>query len=74
MAGAGALGDIDRFKAMIPNFSIENPLSNRRSRLTYYGVRDLRQKRQIGIPLVVNTIRRGQLETLFEQEPSQFMQ
>jgi hypothetical protein len=59
---------------MIPNFSIENPLSNRRSRLTYYGVRDLRQKRQIGIPLVVNTIRRGQLETLFEQEPSEFMQ
>jgi len=74
MAGAGALGDIDRFKAMIPDFSIENPLSNRRSRLTYYGVRDLRQKRQIGIPLVVNTIRCGQLKTLFEQEPSEFMQ
>jgi branched-chain amino acid transport system substrate-binding protein len=74
MAGPRAIDDIDRFKAMIPDFSIENPLSNRRSRLTYYGARDLRQKRQIGIPLVVNTIRGGQLETLFEQEPSEFMQ
>jgi hypothetical protein len=74
MAGSGALSDVDRFKAMIPHFSIENPMSNRRSRLTYYGACDLLHKRQIGIPLVVNTICRGQLETLFEQEPSEFMQ
>jgi branched-chain amino acid transport system substrate-binding protein len=74
MAGARALSDVNHFKAAIPNFSIENPLSNRRSLLTYYGARDLLHKRQIGIPLVVNAIRRGQLQTLFEQEPSEFMQ
>ena len=74
MAGPRALADIDRFKAMIPHFSIENPLSNRRSLLAYHGARDLAHKRQIGIPLVVNKICRGRLETLFEQEPSEFMQ
>ncbi len=74
MAGSGALDDVGRFKAMIPHFSIENPLSNRRSQLTYYGARDLLHKRQIGIPLVVNAICRGRLETLFEQEPGEFMQ
>jgi branched-chain amino acid transport system substrate-binding protein len=74
MAGAGALGDIAPFKAMIPHFSIENPMSNRRSQLTYCGARDLRHKRQIGIPLVVNTIARGELKNLFVEEPSEFLQ
>ena len=74
MAGAGALSDIARFKATIPHFSIENPMSNRRSQLTYCGARDLRHKRQIGIPLVVNTISRGELKNLFEEEPSEFLQ
>src|SRR5260221_1918832 len=74
MAVAGALNDIARFKAAIPHFSIENPMSNRRSQLTYCGTRDLRHKRQIGIPLVVNTISRGELKNLFEEEPSEFLQ
>ncbi|RBP02686.1 substrate-binding family protein [Roseiarcus fermentans] len=74
MAGAAAVGDVDRFKAVIPHFSIENPLSNRGSRLTYCGARDLRHKRQIGIPLVVNAIHRGRLENVLEQEPGEFMQ
>lgn len=74
MAGAGALSDIRRFKATIPHFSIENPMSTRRSPLTYWGDRDLRHKRQIGIPLVVNTISRGELKNLFVEEPSDFLQ
>ena len=73
MAGGSALHDIAQFKATIPHFSIENPMSNRRSRLTYWGDRDLRQKRQIGIPLVVNTISRGELKNLFVEEPSEFL-
>ena len=74
MAGVGALSDIARFKATIPHFSIENPMSNRCSQLTYSGDRDLRHKRQIGIPLVVNTISRGELKNLFVEEPSEFLQ
>jgi branched-chain amino acid transport system substrate-binding protein len=74
MAGGVALSDIARFKAAIPHFSIENPMSNRRSQLTYCGDRDLRHKRQIGIPLVVNTISGGELKNLFAEEPSEFLQ
>lgn len=74
MAGGGALSDIRRFKTMIPDFSIENPMSTRRSRLSYMGDRDLKHKRQIGIPLVVNTISRGQLKNLFVEEPGEFSQ
>lgn len=74
MAGDGALSDIGRFKATIPSFSIENPMSNRSSQLTYWGDRDLRHKRQIGIPLVVNTISGGELKNLFVEEPTEFLQ
>lgn len=74
MAGVGALSDIRPFKAMIPDFSIENPMSTRRSLLTYRGDRDLKQKRQIGIPLVVNRISRGELKNLFVEEPGEFSQ
>lgn len=72
MAGSDALSDIRRFKATIPHFSIENPMSSRRSLLSYWGDRDLKHKRQIGIPLVVNTISRGELRNLFVEEPSEF--
>lgn len=72
MAGTDALSDIRRFKATIPHFSIENPMSSRRSVLTYWGDRDLKQKRQIGIPLVVNTISRGELRNLLVEEPAEF--
>jgi len=72
MAGSGALSDIRRFKATIPHFSIENPMLTRRSLLSYWGDRDLKHKRQIGIPLVVNTISAGQLKNLFVEEPNEF--
>ncbi len=73
MAGGSSPNDIRSFKAAIPNFSIENPMSNRHSLLTYWGDRDLRHKRQIGIPLVVNTISGGELKNLFVEEPSEFL-
>lgn len=68
-AGRASLEDVTRFKAAIPHFSVDNPLVKGRSSLTYYGAKDFRQKRQVGIPLVVNTINRGRLQTLFVQEP-----
>lgn len=49
-------------------------MSNRRSLLTYRGDRDLRHKRQIAIPLVVNKISGGELKNLFVEEPSEFLQ
>jgi branched-chain amino acid transport system substrate-binding protein len=74
MAGAKALSDTALFKATIPYFAIENPMSNGRFTLSYWGDRDLRHKRQIGIPLVVNTISGGVLKNLFVKEPGEFLQ
>jgi branched-chain amino acid transport system substrate-binding protein len=73
VAGRSALDDISRFKAAIPHFSFENPLAKGRSSLTYYGAKEFRQKRQIGIPLVVNTIRKGRLQNLFAQSPEEVL-
>jgi branched-chain amino acid transport system substrate-binding protein len=72
-AGKAAMTDISRFKAVIPHFSTTNPFVNGRAPLAYYGSADFRQKRQIGIPLVVNTIRGGRLETLFTQQPDEIL-
>jgi hypothetical protein len=49
-------------------------MSSRHSLLTYWGDRDLKHKRQIGIPLVVNTISNGRLKNLLVQEPNEFSQ
>jgi branched-chain amino acid transport system substrate-binding protein len=56
-AGHSAINDIARFKAAIPHFAMDDPLANGRASLSYYGSQEFRQKRQIGIPLVVNEIR-----------------
>lgn len=73
VAGKGALSDISRFKAVIPHFSIDNPLVSGRAALAYYGSGDFRQKRQIGIPLVVNMIRGGRQQTLFSHAPEEVL-
>jgi branched-chain amino acid transport system substrate-binding protein len=73
VAGPSALDDVTRFKAAIPHFSFQNPLVNGRSSLSYFGAKEFRQKRQIGIPLVVNAIRRGKLENLFAQGPEEVL-
>jgi branched-chain amino acid transport system substrate-binding protein len=74
VAGRAALDDIGLFKAAIPHFAIDNPLAQTRASMAYVGAGEFQHKRQIGIPLVVNTIRKGQLETLFTQEPEEFLQ
>jgi branched-chain amino acid transport system substrate-binding protein len=73
MAGRTAVEDIERFKAVIPYFSTDDPLVKGRSSLSYYGAKEFRQKRQIGIPLVVNTIKGGALQTLFVQKPEELL-
>lgn len=72
-AGRAALNDIGPFKASIPHFSFEDPLVAGNTPLSYFGAREFRQKRQLGIPLVVNTIKRGKLHTLFAQRPEEIL-
>jgi branched-chain amino acid transport system substrate-binding protein len=72
-AGQSAINDIGRFKAAIPHFAMDDPLANGRASLSYYGSKEFRQKRQIGIPLVVNEIRGGALHTLFVQRPEELL-
>jgi hypothetical protein len=58
-AGKSAIDDISHFKAAIPSFPIDNPLATGRGTMTYFGAREFSHERQVGIPLVVNTIRNG---------------
>ncbi len=73
VAGKSALDDIRHFKAAIPDFAIDNPLANGRGTMAYFGARDFSHKRQVGIPLVVNTIRSGRLHTLFTRSAEEIL-
>lgn len=73
VAGKAAIDDISYFKGVIPHFSIENPLAKGRSAMSYYGAKEFQHKRQIGIPLVVNSIRSGTLQTLFSLPPEEVL-
>ena len=73
VAGKAAIDNIDAFKIAMPHFAVENPLDRMRASMAYIGAGEFQHKRQIGIPLVVNTIRRGCLETLFTHQPVEFL-
>jgi branched-chain amino acid transport system substrate-binding protein len=64
-AGKGAIDDVALYKAAIPEFSMTNPFLNEEQPLTYVGTKDFGQKRQIGVPMVVNEVRDGEFKTLF---------
>jgi branched-chain amino acid transport system substrate-binding protein len=64
-AGKEAIEDIDLYKAAIPDFSITNPFLKEEQPLTYVGTNYFDQKRQIGVPMVVNEVRDGEFKTLF---------
>ena len=49
----------------IPDFSMTNPFLNEEQPLTYVGTNYFDQKRQIGVPMVVNEVRDGEFKTLF---------
>ena len=51
--GAAGIGDIEPFKAAIPDFSMKNPFLKEEATLTYVGMADFGQKRQIGVPMVI---------------------
>jgi len=64
-AGKEAIDDIEVFKAAIPDFSVKNPFLKEEQQLTYVGESYFGQKRQIGVPMVVNEVRDGEFKTLF---------
>ncbi len=64
-APAGAVTDVEKFKATIPGFAIENQLLKGENTLKYVGADYFQQPRQISVPMVVNVFKDGNFETLF---------
>ena len=64
-AGKAAIDNIDLYKAAIPDFGMKNPFLKDEAQLTYVGTTDFGQKRQIGVPMVVNEVKDGEFKTLF---------
>ena len=63
--GKAAIDNVDTFKAAMPTFEMKNPFLKDEAKLTYVGMTDFEQKRQIGVPMVVNEVQDGQFKTLF---------
>lgn len=64
-AGKAAIEDTNLFKQAIDTFSIKNPFLKEDAELKYVGTAYFGQKRQIGVPMVVNEYQDGAFKTLF---------
>lgn len=64
-AGAAALQDVEVFKKAIPSVAVKNPFLKEEKILKYVGKSYFEQARQIGVPMVVNVVKNGKIETLF---------
>ena len=64
-AGKAAIDDVEAFKEAMPGFEMKNPFLKEDAKLTYVGTTDFGQKRQIGVPMVVNEVKDGEFKTLF---------
>ena len=65
LAGKAAIDDVEVFKAAMDELDQPNPLVKGDKRLKFVGTQFFGQKRQIGVPMIVNVVRNGELETLF---------
>ena len=65
LAGKAAIDDVEVFKAAMDELDQPNPLVKGDKRLKFVGTQFFGQKRQIGVPMIVNVVRNGALETLF---------
>ncbi|MEK0083039.1 ABC transporter substrate-binding protein [Benzoatithermus flavus] len=63
--GKAGIDDVGPFKQAIDTFSIKNPFLKENAELKYVGTAYFGQKRQIGVPMVVNEYRDGGFKTLF---------
>lgn len=64
-AGAAAIEDVELFKKTIPEVVVKNPYLKEEKTLKYVGAAYFGQPHQIGVPMVVNIVQDGKLETLF---------
>jgi len=64
-AGPQAISDTSAYKAEINSFAMPNPFLKSASTLKYVGAAYFDQKRQIGVPMVVNEVQDGSFHTLF---------
>jgi branched-chain amino acid transport system substrate-binding protein len=64
-AGKAAIEDVEAYQAAIDGFSVKNPFLAEDQQLTYVGTDYFDQKRQIGVPMVVNEVQGGEFKTLF---------
>ncbi len=64
-ANPAALDDVKEFQRTMDTFSAPNPFMKGDEKLEYVGRSSFGQKRQVGIPMVVNEYRDGEFKTLF---------
>ena len=64
-AGPEALEDVEALKAQLADFSMTNPFLKGEKQISYVGSGFFGQRRQIGVPMVVNEYRDGEFQTLF---------
>ncbi len=64
-ANPAAMTDVEAFKTTMDTFEAPNPFMKGDAKLKYVGTTSFGQKRQISVPLVVNTFNNGVFETLF---------
>jgi branched-chain amino acid transport system substrate-binding protein len=64
-AGPGAIHDVAPYKKAIDGFSMKNPFLKEDKELKYVGTAYFGQKRQIGVPMVVNEFQDDAFKTLF---------
>lgn len=67
-ANPAAMTDIEAFKTTMDTFEAPNPFMVGDAKLRYVGTTSFGQKRQVSVPLVVNTYKDGVFETLFVAE------
>lgn len=67
-AGSKAINDIEVFKANMDKFLAPNPFLKEQRDLKFVGAGYFQQKRQLSVPMVVNTFEDGQFKTLFVGE------
>jgi len=64
-ADPAAIDNVDEFKKTMDTFSAPNPYMKGDAKLQYVGTTSFGQKRQLSVPLVVNTFNNGAFDTLF---------
>ena len=64
-ANPRAIDNVEEFKKTMDTFSAPNPYMKGGAQLRYVGSSSFGQKRQVGVPMVVNEYRDGEFQTLF---------